>query len=47
MKVFLSFLILSALTGIFLRDRPFYQSQLVVMALAVIVAGCYFFLGML
>ncbi len=47
MTVFLSFMLASALLGIFMRHRPYYQTQLVVVAMSGVAAVCYFFFGML
>lgn len=47
MTVFLGFLISTVLVGIFMRHRPFYQSQLILMLLIIITAICYFVFGMI
>jgi hypothetical protein len=47
MTVFLSFMLTSAIAGILMRRRPFYQTQLVVLGVTVVASICYFFFGML
>jgi hypothetical protein len=47
MTVFLSFMLMSAMVGVFLRKRPYYQTQLVVLGMTIVASVCYFFFGML
>lgn len=47
MTVFLGFILAATLTGIMMRHRPFYQSQLVLAGIILVVTIAYFSFGML
>jgi hypothetical protein len=47
MTVFIGFLMSTVLVGIFMRHRPFYQSQLLILLLIAITAIGYFVFGMI
>lgn len=47
MTVFLSFMLATVVLGIFMRHRPYYQTQILVVLMSGVAAVCYFFFGML